>query len=141
MCSTKIAYNQSKPNVAVRYDQLNAAKKRIMVTESDLWGWITAANTRKEILYALYDGRLTPNQIITARRLEKSQVSKYLHQLVHRNLVKLDNPGTRKGRLYSITSLGHQMVDELFDLESGRTGVCPICRREIDETRHRYQKR
>lgn len=77
----------------------------------ELLGFIKASKHRGSILKLLEDDILTPTEISNKLNIQLSLVSKYLAELADKELVKVLNPDSRKGKIYSLTDEGKLYLD------------------------------
>jgi len=56
---------------------------------------------------------LTPKEISDKLNLHLSQVSRTLNELVEAKLVKCETPNLRKGKVYSLTEVGKECLNDL----------------------------
>jgi predicted transcriptional regulator len=76
-------------------------------------GWLKASEYRKEILLILEGRRLTPKEIAVETEYYLSHVSNTLSDLEEQELVECLTPNRNKGRIYSATDEGKEMVEEI----------------------------
>ncbi len=77
----------------------------------ELLGFIKASKHRSSILKLLEDDIFTPTEISNKLNIQLSLVSKYLAELADKELVKVLNPDSRKGKIYSLTDEGKLYLD------------------------------
>ena len=77
------------------------------------YGYVLASRYRKIVLTALAQGPKTPTQIANESGCNVSHVSRSLHEIEKRGLVKCLSPDRRKGKIYGITNKGSKIVDKL----------------------------
>jgi DNA-binding MarR family transcriptional regulator len=79
-------------------------------------GWVKASSYRQTILRKLHGGRkLTPKEIKDGTEYYLSHVSNTLSDLEERGLVECLTPDLRKGRLYTLTEKGEEIVRAIED--------------------------
>ncbi|WP_292368987.1 winged helix-turn-helix domain-containing protein [Methanoregula sp. UBA64] len=71
---------------------------------------VKSSKHRQEILEIINNEILTPSEISKKSNLRLNHVSMYLNDLKTFNLVECLNEDTRKGRLYSISTLGKRVI-------------------------------
>lgn len=79
----------------------------------NLVGYIKASEYRKNILFALEAGKKTPKEIKNKLGIYLSHVSQTLKDLVEKGLIVCLTPKLFKGRLYSLTEVGQEVVQEI----------------------------
>lgn len=79
----------------------------------ELIGFIKASKYREDILAILAKDVCTPKEISDKLNVHISQVSRTLNELVEMKLIKVLNPNMKKGRIYSLTSLGDKCFKSL----------------------------
>lgn len=73
-------------------------------------GKVIASDHRLKVISILSEGARTPIHISKALNLDLSHISKTIHELESLGLVECKNPELRKGRLYSLTTYGEQVL-------------------------------
>ena len=81
--------------------------------EEVMMEYIEISTHRTKVFYALKDGSRKPSDIARDVNLHINNVSYALKQLSEKELVYLLNPDIRKGRLYKLTDLGENIMEEL----------------------------
>jgi len=79
-------------------------------TRDELLGYIKASSNRQKILLTLSSKEMTPLEIAKATNLALSNVTKIIGDLRKKNLVKCKTPRLRKGRIYTLTEEGREIV-------------------------------
>ena len=85
-----------------------------MKVSAEKLGFVKASKYRKVILFALYSEHKTPTEIQKELSLLSEQVARTLKELVDKNLIKCLNPSARKGRLYTLTANGKNLVSNFL---------------------------
>jgi predicted transcriptional regulator len=80
------------------------------------YGYVIASEYRKRVLVSLYVGPKTPTQVSEETKLYLSHVSHVINDLVKKELVKCLTPNLRRGKLFSLTSVGKEIVEQLKNL-------------------------
>lgn len=78
------------------------------------YGYIKASSYRIKIMFALINGVKTPTDISNESGIRPNHISKVLRELKDVGAVECINEKARKGRLYRLTSLGEDIMDELY---------------------------
>ncbi len=73
-----------------------------------LIGFIKASKYRQDILLILEKEPCTPKEISDKLNVHISQVSRTLSEMLEMKLIKISNPGMKKGRIYSLTQIGSE---------------------------------
>ena len=68
---------------------------------------------RQNVLKALEEDVIMPKQIAKRSGIKVNHVSKVLSELKSKELIELINPEARKGRLYRLTSLGDEILNNI----------------------------
>ncbi|WP_435363536.1 transcriptional regulator [Haloarchaeobius sp. DYHT-AS-18] len=79
----------------------------------DEYAWVKASDYRQNVLLALAHKPRTPKDIAEETGYYLSHVSNTLSDLVEHSLAECLTPDRRKGRLYSLTEAGEEIVHEL----------------------------
>ncbi|MFH8119956.1 MAG: winged helix-turn-helix domain-containing protein [Candidatus Aenigmatarchaeota archaeon] len=79
-------------------------------TKDELLGFVKASSNRQKILLALSSKDMTPLEIAKVTDLALSNVTKILGDLRKKNLVQCKTPKLRKGRIYTLTDLGREII-------------------------------
>ncbi|MCI5737713.1 MAG: winged helix-turn-helix domain-containing protein [Methanobrevibacter ruminantium] len=72
---------------------------------------IKLSKNREKIFKALDGETLKPTNISKKTNIPSNNVSRILSQLREKNLVRLLNPETKRGRLYELTDYGKEILD------------------------------
>ena len=72
---------------------------------------IKLSKNREKIFKALDGETLKPTNISKKTNITSNNVSRILSQLREKNLVRLLNPETKRGRLYELTDYGKEILD------------------------------
>ncbi|RLF43986.1 MAG: transcriptional regulator [Thermoplasmata archaeon] len=78
-----------------------------------IWGLslIKSSGYRCKILKAIGNNVITPIEISKAIKIRLNHVSMYLKELKEAGLVKCLNEENKKGRLYTLTKLGKEVLE------------------------------
>ena len=76
------------------------------------YSFIMSGNFRKKVFLELKHRR-TPSQIAKTLKASTTQVSRTLKQLEKRELVECLIPGSKMGRIYSLTKKGKGLLKEM----------------------------
>lgn len=79
----------------------------------NLLGFIKASKNRVSIIRLLGEDILTPKEISKTLNIHTSQISRYLSELMKKELVKVLTPNLRKGRIYTLTKNGKRYLNAL----------------------------
>ncbi|HIG97669.1 MAG TPA: ArsR family transcriptional regulator [Candidatus Aenigmarchaeota archaeon] len=79
----------------------------------DNYGFVVASRVRKEILNALEIQPYLPSELTKKLSLDKSQVTRSLHELEKIKLIKCLTPNNRKGKVYTITQEGKIILEKI----------------------------
>jgi DNA-binding transcriptional ArsR family regulator len=82
-------------------------------------GYVLASKHRIEALRVLSRGETTPSQLASVLEKSRSTVSSLLRALSDKKVVECLNPSQRKGRLYSITDKGRDILQRAEKILSG----------------------
>ena len=82
--------------------------------------YVFSSELRLKILLELSKSKNTPKQLSLSLKHPMSHVSKALKQLNEKQLVECLTPDRKKGRLYNITELGGQVLDEIGKIGRGQ---------------------
>ena len=74
---------------------------------------LKSSEHRLKIVQSLKDGIKTPSEVSKMTKIRLNHVSKSLKELKENRLVECLNEESRKGRLYQITKLGADVLNEL----------------------------
>jgi DNA-binding MarR family transcriptional regulator len=83
-------------------------------------GVVKASTIKLEILKLLLNNALTPKDISETIGKHLSQVSRSLKAMEERGIVQCVTPQLRKGRLYTITEKGKDLMEKIAPNEIGR---------------------
>lgn len=78
--------------------------------------FIKLSKNREKIFKALDGKTLKPTDISKKTNIHSNNVSRILSQLREKNLVRLLNPETKRGRLYELTNYGKEILDLMKSL-------------------------
>lgn len=73
--------------------------------------FIKLSKNREKIFKALDGETLKPTNISKKTNIPSNNVRRILSQLREKNLVRLLNPETKRGRLYELTDYGKEILD------------------------------
>lgn len=76
-------------------------------------GYVIASNYRKKVLQALKEKALTPNTISEKTGIYPTHVSTTLKELSKMNIVVCLTPKLKKGRLYTLTKEGKEILNSI----------------------------
>lgn len=79
----------------------------------DKYGYVTASNYRKKIVLVLGDKPKTPKEIEEESNFHLSHISNTLSDLSDEGIIKCLTEERKKGRVYSLTELGKEIVRQL----------------------------
>ena len=77
----------------------------------NLIGYVKISKNRYNVLKTLETRYLMPSEIAKKTGLKPTQVSKTLNTLKKQNLVECKNEESYKGRIYSSTPLGKEIIE------------------------------
>ncbi|TET89612.1 MAG: ArsR family transcriptional regulator [Methanomassiliicoccales archaeon] len=95
-----------------------------MVPPEEFWnlvGFILAGENRRKVMFCLEKGYATPKQISTSCNLRIGHVSNILISLKDKELVYCRNPDAKRGRIYSLTELGEEIMSSIKKAGSNRS--------------------
>ena len=78
-----------------------------------IYGFITVSKIRKNILLSLKEKPMLPSELTKRLDLDKSQVSRSLKELESIGMIKCLTPNHHKGRVYSLTKKGSNIVNKI----------------------------
>ena len=79
----------------------------------ELIGKIKSSEWRLRVLKILTQGTKMPSELAKEAKISSSHISEVLSFLEEIKLIECKNPGLRKGKIYSITKLGKEILEEL----------------------------
>lgn len=85
-----------------------------MVNKWELIGRIKSSDWRLKILKKLNKGVKTPTELSKEADISTSHVSEMITELVTMKLIECKTPNLRKGKIYSITKLGKEILKEVI---------------------------
>lgn len=77
-----------------------------------IFGFLKISKCRAKILMALEDDILMPIELAHMLNLKPSQISNALMEMKEKNLVRCLNENANKGRLYTCTDYGRDIMHE-----------------------------
>lgn len=81
--------------------------------DDDTLEFVQKSKYRQNVLKALEEDVIMPKQIAKRSGIKVNHVSKVLSELKSKELIELINPEARKGRLYRLTSLGDEILNNI----------------------------
>lgn len=84
------------------------------MTDWNLVGYIKASNYRLNILTLLSKGNKIPIEIKNELKLYITHISTILKELGDKGLVKCLTPNLKKGKIYTITTLGKEILNQIL---------------------------
>lgn len=82
----------------------------------ELIGKLKSSGWRLRVLKTLSNGVKTPNELSKQTYISSSHISEVLRDLKGMELIECKNPDLRKGKIYSITKLGKNILKELIKI-------------------------
>lgn len=79
-------------------------------SRDELLGFIKASSIRMKILETLYEKDRTPSEIAKITNIALGNVTKILGELRKMNLVICKTPRLKKGRIYSLSEKGREIL-------------------------------
>lgn len=79
----------------------------------ELIGKIKSSNWRLIVLKSLEEAVKTPMELVKETKISSSHISEVLRDLEKLKLIECKNPELRKGKLYSSTRLGKEILKAL----------------------------
>ena len=73
--------------------------------------FIKMSKNREKVLKSLKGETLNPTEISKKTGVHRNNVSRTLSQLKEKDLVRILNPETKRGRLYELTKDGERVLD------------------------------
>lgn len=73
--------------------------------------FIKMSKNREKVLKSLKGETLNPTEISEKTKIHRNNVSRTLSQLKEKELVRLLNPETKRGRLYELTKDGERVLE------------------------------
>ena len=77
----------------------------------DLLGYIFSSKHRLKVLRIFEKDVMMPNEIAKKTCIRINHVSNILKQLMENGFIRCENPSAKKGRLYTITDKGRQILE------------------------------
>ena len=90
------------------------------MNEEEKWsqlGHILSSKYRLRVLKMFEDKVLMPSEIAKSSGIRINHVSNVLKNLKEHGFVKCENPSAKKGRLYSATNKGKEMLEMIKRME------------------------
>lgn len=84
-----------------------------MVNKWELIGKIKSSEWRFKVLKILRENMKTPSELSKEASISSSHISEVIKDLGEMKLIECKNPILRKGKIYSITKLGKDILKEL----------------------------
>lgn len=84
-----------------------------MIVDEALLEFAGASKHRKEALFLLAEGAMTPRELSQAMEVDISQASRTLKEFEEEELVECATPESKKGRIYELTETGHKVNHDL----------------------------
>ncbi len=84
-----------------------------MVNKWSLIGKIKSSKWRFKVLNILVDGVKTPGELSKETDISSSHISEVIKELHELKLIELKTPDLRKGKLYSLSNLGKEVLEGL----------------------------
>ena len=78
-----------------------------------VYGYVISSRYRTNVLKALEDEVLMPKEIAEKSGVKINHISKVLNELKSAGVAECINEEVRKGRLYRLTAMGEEIVDNL----------------------------
>ena len=76
-------------------------------------GYVKAGSYRTKILLHTGKNMVTPIEFSKSLDIHPSQVSRTLNELSNKGIIECVTPTNRKGKLFSLTKLGHEIYSHL----------------------------
>ncbi|MCL2156554.1 MAG: winged helix-turn-helix domain-containing protein [Methanobrevibacter sp.] len=89
----------------------NSIKIYMEVETAEKLGWIKLSEHRKKIVIDLAGDYKIPTEISKSTDLSKSEVSRTLRDLKNKNIVVCLNEESHRGRIYTLTDEGKEILD------------------------------
>ena len=83
----------------------------------ELLGFILASGNRRKVLFILEHDYATPSQISQKTGIRIGHISNILIDLRKKGLVECKNPDAKRGRIYSLTKQGKDVLDSIKQLD------------------------
>ncbi|MEM3389430.1 MAG: winged helix-turn-helix domain-containing protein [Candidatus Bathyarchaeia archaeon] len=87
------------------------------------YSYVIASKYRKRIITSLLDSPKTPKQLSDQTKIYMSHISRTLRDLKERNIVECLIPYGRKGKLFSLTSEGRAIAEQIMKVDSEIGGI------------------
>ena len=85
----------------------------------ELVSFVKASQIRLDILILLNDEVLTPTELKTRCDVPISRISAVLKELVEKKLIKNLTPDRRKSKMFGITSIGKEILENINSFKKG----------------------
>ena len=82
----------------------------------ELISFVKASEIRLNILESLNENVLTPTELKEKHKVPISRVSSVLKELAGKGLVENLTPDRRKGKIFSLTKLGQNIISEIHKI-------------------------
>ena len=79
----------------------------------ELIGKIKSSEWRLKVLKVLNENVKMPSELSKETNISTSHISEVIGELEKMKLIECKNPNLRKGKIYSITKLGKEILSEL----------------------------
>ncbi len=83
-----------------------------MVNKWSLIGKIKSSDWRRRVLNSLFYNAKTPNELVKEVDISSSHISEVLKDLEELRLIECKTPDLRKGKIYSLTKIGKEILKE-----------------------------
>lgn len=84
-----------------------------MVDKWELIGKLKSSEWRLRVLQILSKGVKTPKELSKEADISSSHISEVIGELAEMKLIELKTPNLRKGKIYSITKKGKDVLGEV----------------------------
>lgn len=84
-----------------------------MVDKWELIGKIKSSELRLKVLRILDKNMKMPSELAKEAEISTSHISEVIGELVEMRLIECKNPNLRKGKIYSITKLGKEVLKQI----------------------------
>ena len=84
-----------------------------MINKWELIGKIKSSEWRFKVLKILKENMKTPSELSKEANISSSHISEVIKDLREMKLIECKNPNLRKGKIFSITNLGKEILKEV----------------------------
>ncbi len=88
-----------------------------MINKWELIGKIKSSEWRFKVLKILKENMKTPIELSKEANISSSHISEVIKDLGEMKLIECKNPNLRKGKIFSMTNLGKEILKRVLEVE------------------------